>query len=230
MEAAGRDVHPQPDDVACRRSGRGRLVDREAEVVEPPDPGPDRLAVVGLQDRLVVELRPDRAVAVADVLGRLDRRRRRVGAALHRREVGQAEGDVLDEDLEVVVPLAVGQGRVDLARLGVDEVRLDPVAVAPEQRVRERAVAPVDAAPMEVDEEQRHRVEEAVAMDARAGREPHQQPPVLERVGEVLRGEDRTVRGPATRRAGRRRRPAARRPRGGAGPRTPAGRPRAAAP
>ena len=31
-------------------------------------------------------------------------------------------------------------------------------------------------------------------MDARAGRQPHQQPPVLERVGQVLRGEDR---GPA---------------------------------
>ena len=112
---------------------------------------------------------------------------------------------------------------MDLARLGVDEIGLDPVAVAPEQRVRQRAVAPVDAVAVEVDEQERHRVEEPVAVDAGAGRQAHQQPPVLERVGEILRRQDRH--GPLRDlgQAGgvdrRQRRPT----RGGAGPRIPAG-------
>ena len=76
---------------------------------------------------------------------------------------------------------------MDLARLGVDEIGLDLVAVTPEERVRERAVAPVDAATMEVDEERRHRVEQPVAVDDRPGRQPHQEAAVLERVGEVGR-------------------------------------------
>ena len=189
VEAAGRDVHPQPDPVVA-----GVRVDRQvdgvAEVVQPPHPGPDRLAVAGPQDRLVVELRPDGPVRVARPLGGGDRLVR-VRCALHRREVGQAERDVLDEDLGVVLALAVGQRRMDLARLGVDEIRLDPVAVAAEQRVGQRAVAPVDAVAVEVDEEERHRVEEPVAVDARAGRQAHQQPAVLQRVGEILRRQDR---------------------------------------
>ena len=60
---------------------------------------------------------------------------------------------------------------MDLARLGVDEERLDLVAVAAEERVRERAVAPVHAGPMEIDEQPRHGVEEPVAIWARAQRE-----------------------------------------------------------
>ena len=47
------------------RSVAGRRVegevDRVAEIVEPADAGPDRLAVAGAEDRLVVELGPDRA-------------------------------------------------------------------------------------------------------------------------------------------------------------------------
>ena len=56
---------------------------------------------------------------------------------------------------------------MDLARLGVDEVRLDLVAVATEQRVGKRAVAPVDARAVEVDQERRHRIEQAVAVRPR---------------------------------------------------------------
>src|SRR4029079_571128 len=97
----------------------------------------------------------------------------------------------LDEDLRVVLTLPVRQGRMYLARLSVDEVGLDPVTVAGEEGVGERAVAPADAVPVEVDEEERHCVEEAVAVDARARREAHEQAAVLERVGEILRREDR---------------------------------------
>ena len=108
-------------------------------------------------------------------------------------EVGEAERDVLHEDLEVVGPLPVRQARMDLARLGVDEVRLHPIAVATEERVRERAVAPVDPAAVEVDEEPGHRVEQAVAVRARLERNPHEEAAVLERVGEVLGDEDARI-------------------------------------
>ena len=46
---------------------------------------------------------------------------------------------------------------------------------------------------MEVDEEQRHRVEQAVAVGRRHRAEPHQQAPVLDRVAEVLGDEDRVA-------------------------------------
>ena len=131
-------------------------------------------------------------------LGRLDRVLEGVRPALHRAEVGQPEADVLDEDVEVERALPVRQARVDLARLGVDEVGLDLVAVAPEQGVRERAVAPVDAGPMEVDQQRRHRVEEAVAIRPRTEREAHQQAAVLDRVGEVFGRQDGGVAGSAT--------------------------------
>ena len=82
---------------------------------------------------------------------------------------------------------------MDLARLGVDEVGLDLVAVAAEESVGERAVAPVDAGSMQVDEERRHRVEQPLAVRPGSEREPHQQAAVLDRVGEVLGREDRLV-------------------------------------
>ena len=193
MVAAGRDRRPEPH--RPRRPDRVDLeVHREAEVVEPPQPGPDRLAVAGDELGLVVQLAPHRLVPGADGLGRVDRRVDVVlGRPWYAREVGEAEGDVLDEDVEVEPALAVGERRVDLARLGVDEVGLDPVAVPPEQRVRERAVAPVDAAAMEVDEQQRHRVEQPVAVRRRHLAEAHQQAPVLQRVAQVLGHEDRVA-------------------------------------
>ena len=82
---------------------------------------------------------------------------------------------------------------MDLARLGVDEERLDLVAVAAEERVRERAIAPVHAGPMEIDEQPRHGVEEPIAIRARAQREAQQQAPVLDRVREVFGREDGRV-------------------------------------
>ena len=158
-------------DRPARRPARLQLdlVDREAEVVQPPDPGPDRVPVVGRELGLEVELLPDaRRTVVRTVSAASTASSKASGAALHRAEVGQAERDVLDEDVEVVGALAVGQRRVDLARLGIDEEGLDLVAVAPEQRVRERAVAPEHAGPVEVDEQPRHRVEQPVAVRARA--------------------------------------------------------------
>jgi hypothetical protein len=44
---------------------------------------------------------------------------------------------------------------------------------------------------VEVDEEERHRVEKAIAIAVRARRESHEEAPVLERVSEVLGRKDR---------------------------------------
>ena len=68
-------------------------------------------------------------------------------------DVEQATHDVLHHDVEVGLPLAVAQRRMHLGRLGVDHPGLDDLPVAGEQRVGERAVAPVDAVAVQVDEE-----------------------------------------------------------------------------
>ena len=77
-------------------------------------------------------------------------------------EVEQLAGDVDAGDLEVVLALAVREAaRVELAGLGVDEVGGEGAGVAPEQRVRERDVAPVEADDVQAHEQQRERVDEA---------------------------------------------------------------------
>jgi hypothetical protein len=82
---------------------------------------------------------------------------------------------------------------VDLARLGVDKVCLDPVAVPSKQGVGEGAVAPKDPATMEVYQERSHRIEQPLTVWPRTEWEAHQQAPVLDRIREVLGGEDRLV-------------------------------------
>ena len=189
VEAASGDGELDPDPP----TGAGdqlELVDREAQLVEPADPVADGLPVAGTELGRLVELGPQGPVSPDDPLGGGHGVVDRVVAALRSGEVGQAEGDVLPEDLEVVFPLAVRQGRVDLAGLGIDEVGLDAVAVPAEERVGERAVAPVDAAAVEVDEEPGHGVEEPIAITARAEREPLEEPAVLEGVDEEVGDED----------------------------------------
>src|SRR5207244_178208 len=98
------------------------------------------------------------------------------GLGLH---VEQLPGDVLLRDQEVVAALARAQARVELARLGVDEIGGELARVAAEERVRERAVAPEEAREVQAREELGERVEQAVAEvgDATAG----EQDPVGER-------------------------------------------------
>ena len=187
VEPAVGDGDPEADRLAARGRLEADLVDREAEVVEPADPGADRVPVVGRQLRFDVELVPQRGVARRGPISAASTASSNASvAALHRAEVGQPEADVLDQDVEVERALAVRQRGMDLARLGVDEVGLDLVAVAPEQGVRERAVAPEHAGPVEVDQQRRHRVEQPVAIRPRPEREAHQQAPVLDRVGQVF--------------------------------------------
>jgi hypothetical protein len=120
-----RDLEPQAAAV-----GRGRLqlqlVDGEAELVEPADPGLDLVALVVAEGLGVGQLLPQGPVAVGDALGGGQVLVDPLAALpqLHG-DVDQVAGDVLDQDVEVVGALAVAQGGVDLARLGVDQERLE---------------------------------------------------------------------------------------------------------
>ena len=155
--------------------------------------GLDGEAVAGLDVDLIVQLPPERRVPMAHGFGRRDLLVHCFRVALVHREVGQPERHVLDEDVEVVGSLAVGERGVDLAGLGIHQVGLDRAAVTPEQGVRERAVAPVHAGTVEVHQQRGHGVEQPLAIAARRQRDAHEEPPVLERVAEVLGYQDRRV-------------------------------------
>ena len=136
VEVAAGHRGPQPDPPIGPRLQLD-LADREAQLVEAPDVGLDGEAVARLDLDLAEELPPEERVPPANRLRSIDLLVHRLGMSLERREVGQAEGDVLHEHVEVIGPLSVRQLRVDFARLGVDEVRGECVAVAPEERVGE---------------------------------------------------------------------------------------------
>ena len=111
VEAPVGDGDPQPDRPRRRRAGsRLDLVDREAQVVEPPDPGPDRRA--GRRARAPARggapPRPPRSGSGRSRRPRPRPRRRRRGPASRPRSASP-NADVLDEDVEVVGALAVGQ-------------------------------------------------------------------------------------------------------------------------
>ena len=86
-----------------------------------------------------------------------------------RLQVEQLAGDVLGRDLDVVLALPGGQPRVQLAGLGVDQVGGERAGVAAEQRVRQRAVAPVETGEVQADEQPGQRVEQP-GPQVRAGR------------------------------------------------------------
>ena len=171
--------------TASPRAGRleAELVDREAEVVQPADPCADGVPIERRQLRLIVELVPQGAIAVVDRLGRRDGVLERIVAALHRPEVGQPEADVLDEDRRGRTPAGHRTARGGSRSSRRPRDRPGFVAVAPEQRVGQRAVAPVHAGPVEVDEQRGHRVEQPVAIWPRPEREAAEQAAVLDRIG-----------------------------------------------
>src|SRR5690606_21876653 len=75
-------------------------------------------------------------------------------------EVEELAEDVRVGDVQVVRALPRGQLVVQLASLGVDEVRGERSSVAAEQRVRQRAVAPEEPREVEADQERRERVDQ----------------------------------------------------------------------
>ena len=77
---------------------------------------------IDLED-LSEELGPGLRVRSAYRLRGVDLLGHRSGAPLEGGQVGKAEGDVLDENVQVVRSLPVRERSVDLARLGIDKVR-----------------------------------------------------------------------------------------------------------
>ena len=151
------------------------------------DPAP---LVLGAQDLLAGELLPQGLVALAQLLGDLERVDvvRQPVASL---QVEQFAGDPLGGQLDVVHALPVGQGRVLLAGLRVDQVRLKRARVVPEQRVGQRAVPPEEPGQVQPDEQFDQRVQQAVdGLDApRVGEDRT----VRRRVGEELGHQDRVA-------------------------------------
>ncbi len=94
------------------------------------------------------EFGPERFVArdhaVGDV-GGLDS----FGQQARRLEVEKFAGDVDRRDVEVLRTLPVGECGVQLAGFGVDEVGRECTGIAPEKRVRQRAVFPGEADEMQ---------------------------------------------------------------------------------
>ena len=179
MEAAvgHHDLEPQGTAVGRGRL-EGELVDGEAELVEPAHPGLDLVALVVPECLLVGQLLPQGPVALGDALGGGQVLLDPLAALpqLHG-HVDQGAGHVLDQDVEVVGALAVAQDRVDLAGLGVDQERLEQLAVALEQGVGQRAVPPEHPLPVQVDQQAGDGVEQPVAvLDQLAGETPEQPP------------------------------------------------------
>ena len=137
------------------------------------------------------QLLPQRRVAILDVrrhLPRVDV----LDEAPADLQVEQAAGDVLGGDVEVHLPLAVGERRVALRRLDVDDERRQRTGVAAEQRVRQRAVAPEEPGQVEADEQPDEGVEEALAEIRDAQAAARQQRAVRQRVVEVA-GDEQAV-------------------------------------
>jgi len=96
---------------------------------------------------------------------------------------------------KVVPPLSVGELLVHLGGLGVDEVCGELTSVAPEERVRQRAVAPEEPGQVEAHEQARERVEQQVERRGQDG--PREHEPVWQRVVEVARHQHRLRAGAA---------------------------------
>ena len=188
------DVGAQAQAVAVVARDELELVHVEAELVEAVQPVVDLVARVVGEELVAHQLVPERLVARDEVGGGLLRPQLAVPAELGL-DVGELAGDVLLGDHEVVGPLPVREARVQLARLGVDEVGRERARIAAEERVRERAVAPEEAAEVEADEQLRARVEQPPAQvgDAAAGEERSER----QRVVEVTRDQDRVEVGAA---------------------------------
>ena len=191
VERPARDAERQPHPLGSRLLGlEPHLVDGEAELVETADPRLDVEPLVQADHRLLVQHLPQRLVPAPHALGLvhhlLDRL---VGRLQARGDVEQAAEEVLGHDVEVEVPLAAAQGLVPLGRLGVDQPRSDELAVAHEEGVGQRAVAPVEAVAVEVDEEGGDGVEQPRPVGPHGDRHPHEQAAVLPRGREVVRHE-----------------------------------------
>jgi hypothetical protein len=176
----GRD--PQPH-AAVGTGDQLDLVHVESELVEPGDTPLDVLALLARGDRpLAGQLVPQRPIAGHHVLGEAHRVEAGPEGAAGV-EVEHLPRHVLERQVDVGRPLAVGQRRVQLGRLGVDQVGGQRARVEAEQRVRQRAVAPEEPGQVQAHEQLDQGVDQLVGRVHAAGRA--EQRPVGGRVVEV---------------------------------------------
>ncbi len=153
------DVRVEREPVAAVGRVERDLLDVEPELVEAVQPLVQPVALVGPERLVARQLVPERRVTSDDLLAglvRIDvRRQSDLGV-----DVEQLADDVLLRDLEIVGALADRERSVQLAGLRVDEIRRESAGVAPEERIRERAVAPEEAAEMQAREQLGKRVQQ----------------------------------------------------------------------
>src|ERR1700676_4122400 len=108
-------------------------------------------------------------------------------------EIDHAHRNVLHQDFEVVLTLSTAQGWVHFTRFGVDEPGLQYLAVAGEQRIRQRAVTPEEAVTMQFHQQAGHRIQQALPVLGLIGWKAHEQAAVLPGPFEIASDEDRGV-------------------------------------
>ncbi len=182
------DVRVERDPVAAVGRLEGDLLDVEAELVQAVEALVELVAFVGTERLVARELVPQPVVPTDDLFARLVRVEV-LGEPDFCVDVEQLADDVLLCDVEVVVALALRERAVQLACLGVDEVCRERAGVAPEERVRERAVAPEEPAQVQAREQLDERVQEVRAQVGDAG--AREQSAVGQGVVEVPGDQDR---------------------------------------
>jgi hypothetical protein len=145
-------VRVEPEPVPAGLRIELDLLDVEAEPVQTVQPLVEPEALVGGEHLLLRQLVPQCLVARDDLGAGL------VGVEIGREpdlgvHVEELADDVQLRDVEVVRALPVGELAVQLSGLRVDEIRRERARVATEERVRERAVAPEEAAEMQAGEQ-----------------------------------------------------------------------------
>ncbi len=167
MMAIGDLCRPEDERARFVRLGDDRFANAEPEVVEPRETPLEFGRVSGGVHRCPVEFTPDRCVHLTDPwrdLERVEVDRHLAGSG----EIGQATRDVDDRALDVRRPLAVADLVVEFTRLGVERISGEAHVVAPEERIRERTVTPVEARRVQPGEQGRHRLDQHLG-DVEAG-------------------------------------------------------------
>ena len=151
------DLGLDPDPIAGVVGDDVELVDVEAKLVEPLDPLLDAGRLCGRELLLRGQLAPQRGVPLPDLLHHLVRLDGRIERAA-RLQVEDLGEDVLAADGDVVLPHLVADRRLELAGLGVDEVRRELARVPPKEDVGQGDVAPEEVGEVQPDQQHDQRV------------------------------------------------------------------------
>ncbi len=183
--------HPGPDPQPVPVGGADQLdlIGVKAEVVQAAQPFGDAVPLVlRVDDDVLCEGGPQPLVPLGDLFGKVER------FDVGWQELGGGQVEELpthpfEGELDVVLPLAVAEGWVQFARLGVHEDGLQRAGVQPEQRVRQRAVPPEEAGKVQSHEELDEGVKEPVGRAGPVG--VRVQRAVRRRVLEEVGAQDR---------------------------------------